>query len=560
MNHSIIDSVMLAKMLNGGYQQLLSQKEEINNLNVFPIPDGDTGLNMGRTLQGGIETIKEDASFKDMMKAFSKGTLMSARGNSGVILSQFFRGFAKGMTDIDEMTIADFSNAMESGRNQAYSAVVNPVEGTMLTLMTDGAEILKSNSGSIEDFESLFDILIPELEASLERTPSLLEVLADAGVVDSGGAGLLAIFRGMKKALKGEAIEVSEAEHTAPSSVAVSLLDENSEVEFGYCTEFILQLFSKKTEINRFDIDEFIEELTKLGDSIVAIRDEELVKVHIHTKTPEVPLAYAHKFGEFVTMKIENMTVQHNEIIAEDSESVLAKTTTNSAAPARPKKHQKFAVVTTCTGSGFKSLFEDFGADAVIDGGQTNNPSAEDFVNAFKTIDADYIVVLPNNSNIILTAEQAAKLYKDCDVRIIPTKSLAEGYSSLSLMDKYASDIDAFMNSMTYALNNVDTGLVSTATRDAEMDGIKIIKGEYVGILNKEIRISAINKLDAAVNLLKGYEDINDKDVLTVFYGKDVSEEEASVLEDLLCSEFPLLEIGIVPGLQDVYSFVMAIE
>ena len=553
MKHSIIDAGMLAAMLKGGYQELLSQRDIINNLNVFPIPDGDTGFNMGRTFQGGIETIREDSTFKEMMKSFSKGTLMSARGNSGVILSQFFRGFAKGLTDIDAMSVYDFTGAMGSGRDQAYSAVVNPVEGTMLTLMTDGYKCL--TNGDVLDFEGLFETLIPELEASLQRTPSLLDVLAEAGVVDSGGAGFLAIFKGMAKALSGESVETAEAASEEAPASSVMLLDENSEVEFGYCTEFILQLFSKKTDLDSFDIDAFIEELKKLGDSIVAVRDEELVKVHIHTKTPEVPLAFAHRYGEFVTLKIENMTVQHNEVIAEHSDSAAA-----TAPVPKKMKHQKFGVVTTASGEGFINYFKDLGADVVIDGGQTNNPSTEDFVNAFKQIDADYITVFPNNSNIIMAAEQAASLYKDCDVRIVPTKSLAEGYSSMSLMDKYASDIDEFMRSVTYALGNVTTALVSTATRDAEMDGVRIRKGDYVGIIDKEIRISGDSKLNTAINLLKGDEEIADKDVITVFYGKDVTEAEANDLENMLMEEFPLLEIGIVPGLQDVYSFVIAIE
>lgn len=555
MKHSIIDAQMLAALLKGGYQELLSQKEIINNLNVFPIPDGDTGLNMGRTLQGGIETLKDDSSFKDMMKAFSKGALMSARGNSGVILSQFFRGFAKGVADIDAMSVYDFAKAMKAGRDQAYSAVVNPVEGTMLTLMTDGSNCLDKDS--IVDFESLFEVLIPELKASLQRTPSLLDVLAEAGVVDSGGAGFLAIFNGMAKALSGEITAEEVHEEAAPKAAepVAMLLDENSEIEFGYCTEFILQLFSKKTDVENFDIDAFIEELKKLGDSIVAIRDEELVKVHIHTKTPEVPLAFAHQYGEFVTMKIENMTVQHNEVINEHSDSAAAKATSPKAS-----QHQKFAVVTTASGEGFISYFKDHGVDVVIDGGQTNNPSTEDFINAFSSLDADHIVVLPNNTNIIMAAEQAAELYKVCDVRIIPTKSLAEGYSSISLMDPFAANIDDFIRSMTYALGNVTTAMVSTATRDAEMDGVTIRKGQYVGIIDKEIRISGDDKLSTTINLLTGDEEISDKDVITVFYGKDVTEDEANALENLISENFPLLEVAIVPGLQDVYSFIIAIE
>ena len=546
MVHTTIDAELLRQMLKNGYQELMICKEEINDLNVFPIPDGDTGLNMTRTMQGGIESIGEGQSAGEMLKAFAKGTLMSARGNSGVILSQFIRGFAKDADDINEFTTEDFIRAGANGRDQAYSAVVNPVEGTMLTLMKDGASVLKVKKDQIGDFEGLFVILLSELEASLKRTPSLLDVLAEAGVVDSGGAGLLAIFRGMAKAVDGEIIEAVESSRPESVNSPLTLLDETSSVEYGYCTEFILQLFDRKYPVADFDIDRFIEGLKELGESIVAIRDEELVKVHIHTMLPETALGYAHKYGEFLTLKIENMTVQHNEIIGKDTCHKI--------------EHTKYAVITTSSGSGITEYFKGLGTDIVIDGGQTNNPSAEDFVNAFKKVDADHIVVLPNNSNIILAAEQAASLYDHPDIRVIPTKSLAEGYSSLSLMDKSAPDIDSFIEGLTYALDGVTTALVSTATRDANMDGVDIKQGNYIGIIDKTVACCNPSKIDAAVELVSGYEDIGDKDVLTVFYGKDVSEDEASEFESALSLKFPLLEIGLIPGNQDVYSFIMAIE
>ena len=547
MKHSIVDADMLATMLRNGYQELLSQKEAINNLNVFPVPDGDTGLNMSRTMQGGIESLESGISAGMLFKRFSKGALMSARGNSGVILSQFLRGLAKDTDLLDAITVYDFITAIENGRDQAYSTVVNPVEGTMLTLMTDATKILRARESEIYDFEDLFLVVLPELEASLQRTPSLLPVLAEAGVVDSGAAGLLAIFRGMAKAINGEILDEIASIEEANKTASIGLLDEDSSVEFGYCTEFIVQLFNKKIDVASFDIDAFIEELKKLGDSIVALQDENLVKVHIHTKEPEKALAFAHNYGEFLTLKIENMTLQHNEVIAHQAEEEKI-------------EHQKYAVITTSSGKGITEYFKGLGTDVIIDGGQTNNPSAEDFINAFKKVDADHIVVLPNNSNIILTAKQAASMYDHPDIRVIPTKSLAEGFSSLSLMDKFLPDIDSFVEGMTYALANVTTGLVSTATRDAEMDGVSVKQGEYIGIIDKTIKCSGTDKLAIARDLVLGYEDIDDKDVLTVFYGSDVTEDEVFKLQEELSDAKPMLEIGFIPGGQDVYSFIMAIE
>lgn len=547
MKHIIIDSLLLRDMLTNGFKELLNQKEYVNNLNVFPVPDGDTGLNMSKTFQGGVDSLIEADTVGGCLKSFARGALLAARGNSGVILSQFLRGFTKDTEDLDNFTIDTFIDAIANGREQAYASVVNPTEGTMLTLMTDAMNTLRENRASFNDFEDLFKALLIELEMSLKRTPSLLDVLAEAGVVDSGGAGLLAIFKGMAMAIDGELLDdiVIPEEST---STAIGMLDENDTNVFGYCTEFILQLFNNKIDVASFSVDKFIEDLTELGDSIVAVQDDIIVKVHIHTKTPEVVLAFAHKYGEFLTLKIENMTVQHNEVIAQ-----------SEAAEEMPE-HKDYAVIAVASGEGIIDFFKLIGADVIIDGGQTNNPSTEDFVNAIKKVNADHIVLLPNNSNIILTAEQASKMFDDMDIRVIKTKSIAEGYSCLSMMDQGADDIDRFITSMSSSLDNVVTGLVTTATRDTVIDGVDIKKDKYIGIGDKTIYTCDDNKVDCAYNLIKSIPDIDSKDVLTIFQGANVTDEEIEEFQDRVSSDYPLMEIGVVPGGQDVYDLIMAIE
>ncbi|MCQ2466938.1 MAG: DAK2 domain-containing protein [Clostridia bacterium] len=547
MKHVIIDSLLLRDMLTNGFKELLNQKEYVNNLNVFPVPDGDTGLNMSKTFQGGVDSLIEADTVGGCLKSFARGALLAARGNSGVILSQFLRGFTKDTEDLDNFTIDTFIDAIANGREQAYASVVNPTEGTMLTLMTDAMNTLRENRASFNDFEDLFKALLIELEMSLKRTPSLLDVLAEAGVVDSGGAGLLAIFKGMAMAIDGELLDdiVIPEEST---STAIGMLDENDTNVFGYCTEFILQLFNNKIDVASFSVDKFIEDLTELGDSIVAVQDDIIVKVHIHTKTPEVVLAFAHKYGEFLTLKIENMTVQHNEVIAQ------------SEAAEKMPDHKDYAVIAVASGEGIIDFFKLIGADVIIDGGQTNNPSTEDFVNAIKKVNADHIVLLPNNSNIILTAEQAAKMFDDMDIRVIKTKSIAEGYSCLSMMDQGADDIDRFITSMSSSLDNVVTGLVTTATRDTVIDGVDIKKDKYIGIGDKTIYTCDDNKVDCAYNLIKSIPDIDSKDVLTIFQGANVTDEEIEEFQDRVSSDYPLMEIGVVPGGQDVYDLIMAIE
>lgn len=566
MEHTVIDSQLLRDMFTNGYKELFNQKDYVNDLNVFPVPDGDTGLNMSRTLQGGVDALIDAPTVGGCLKAFARGTLMSARGNSGVILSQFFRGFVKDTEDLDVFTIDSFIDAIANGREQAYSSVVNPTEGTMLTLMSDAVVALNEARSSIKTFEELFNCLISTLEWSLQRTPSLLAVLAEANVVDSGGAGLLAIFKGMAMAIDGTILEniVVPAAENSDTAAPLSLLDEDGEIVFGYCTEFILQLFNSKTDVSAFNVDAFIEDLKTFGDSIVAVQDEVLVKVHIHTNTPEVVLTYAHKYGEFLTLKIENMTVQHNELgdnAPGAGASASHGTSVTAAASAEEElEHTEFGVIAVASGDGISDFFKMLGVKIIIDGGQTNNPSAEEFTKAIERVNADHIVLLPNNSNIILTANQAKSICSDKDIRVIETKSIAEGYSCLSMMDLYVSTVNELIDSMTASLDNVVTGLITTATRDTNMDGVEITKGNFIGLANKTIYSCCESRVDCAYNLIKGIPEIGMKEVLTIFQGKNVTEDELMELQDKVSADYPLMEIGIIPGGQDVYDYIMAIE
>ena len=534
----------LSNMFLNGYRNLLRNSDLINDLNVFPVPDGDTGTNMTRTLSGGVGNAKVSGSAGDYMKSFARGTLLSARGNSGVILSQFIHGLAEGMEGKEEISLADFSDAMALGERDAYHAVMKPTEGTILTLIRQGAAFLQENS--FDDFESCLKALIAHLRDVLQHTPELLPVLKEAGVVDSGGAGLVCIFEGMEAALRGEIIESegaadSSLKETAP--VATGSFGPDSVLEYGYCTEFILQLMHAKCDIANFSLQPMIDYYASIGDSLVAVMDGDIVKIHVHTFTPDKVIAYARQFGEFLTFKMENMSVQHSEVVGQRSE---------------PK--EKYAVVAVSCGEGIDSYFKEIGVKITVPGGQTQNPSAEDFLAAFRRANSEHIVVLPNNSNIILTARQAAQMFEEACVHVIDTKSMAEGYSALSMMDLYADTVEELLESMTAPLSGVTTGQVTTATRDTCMNGVTVKQGDHIGLADHKILSAASNAVDAAMQMLQALEDMEDKQVLTVFYGEDLSEDELEELQCRVESAYPLLEAGYIYGGQPVYSLIMAIE
>lgn len=539
-----LDGRQIYDLFLNGYLNLKHNMDTIDELNVFPVPDGDTGKNMTATIEGGVAGAnKEESNVGVLMDSFSRNTLLAARGNSGVILSQFIRGIAKGTKDKPSITIEEFLYAIKSGVNSAYKSVVKPVEGTMLTVMREGCESAIKQLSYIKDINTCLQLLIKGMKKSLKNTPELLPILKEAGVVDSGGAGIVCIFEGMLMSLSEDYVPM---EDFTPVSNSRINMDYNPEelLTYGYCTEFILQLQQAKTDIASFNIQDMITYLEGLGNSIVAVIEDTIVKVHVHSFEPEKVIAYARTFGELVTIKIENMAVSHN-----DSHSHNENT---------PK--EKYAVIAVASGEGIINYFKDAGVTAVVDGGQTNNPSAEDFFESFKKVNAEHIIVLPNNSNIVMTAEQAGKMYKDAEVHVIKTKSIAEGYSALSMMDLTLETVEDVISEMTCYLPNVTTGYVTTATRDALIDGIEIFKDDYIGLTNDTILSDSPDKIDAALILLKNLPDIDDKQVVTAFCGKDVTEEEKNNLCDYLLQMYPMIEIGTIDGMQEIYSFIFAIE
>lgn len=528
-------------MLKNGYRNLKRNMSVIDELNVFPVPDGDTGKNMTMTLEGGVAAV--DAELSDiggMMSTFSRASLLSARGNSGVILSQFIRGLCKGMKNKASLTVEDFVFAYNSGVRQAYKAVARPTEGTMLTVLREGGEALKDRD--FEGFEDCFAFLLEQMHLSLAHTPELLPVLKEAGVVDSGGAGIICIFEGLQAGLLGEEIDDNGAPLNPSVFADTSAFNEYSTLEFGYCTEFVLQLLHAKTDISAFSLEQMTAKLESLGDSIVTVQEDTLIKVHIHTFAPEKVLEYARSMGEFISLKIENMALQHNEVTA------------------KQLPHFTYAVVATAVGNEMAQYFKEIGAAAVIDGGATNNPSASDFVAAFDTFTADHIIVLPNDSNIVLAAKQAADLYKKTPVHVVETKTLAEGYSALSMMNTEAATVEAFMEEMAGGLPFVTTGMVTTATRDVVMDGVEVRKGEWLGLTKSSILSCSPDTLTCVMSLFAALEDMEDKQVVTVFCGKDVPESERTELEERFLEAYPLIEIGFITGGMEVYRYIFAIE
>lgn len=545
MQEQFMNGVRLHEIFEIGYRNLKKNIDTINDLNVFPVPDGDTGTNLVKTFGGGLHSVSTDIeNVGEYSKKLSQAVLLSARGNSGVIFSQFIYGIARGFEGLETIKFNDLTYAFKCAVEDAYKSIISPAEGTILTVIREAAEFLANKGEDYDDFQTGFSALLKQMKITLAKTPDLLPVLKEAGVVDSGGAGLVCFVEGICACLNGESVEdTPDFADSVATQVVGSNFGPDSELEYGYCTEFILQLMNAKTDISSFNLDEFIKPLQSLGDSLVAVCNDSIVKIHIHTFTPEKVLEYGRTYGEFVTLKIENMSVQHSEIEATEK-----------------KEHVKYAIVAVASGEGIVDYFYSIGATAVIDGGQTNNPSVDAFLNAFRSVDAEHIVVLPNNSNIILTAEQAADIYKDSDVRIIPTKSVVEGYSALSMMNLWCDTVEELIEDMSSGLGSIDTGYVTTATRDTVMDGVEVKKDKYIGIDNKTIINCSDNKVDTAYELIKTVVDEKEKEVIIVFYGASVNEEEMEDLKNRLENEYPLCDIGVINGKQGIYDFVISME
>lgn len=553
----IIDGELFKHVTLSGARNLKSNVVTVNNLNVFPIPDGDTGDNMYLTMSGGTERIKNfnSASVGDLATAFADGALLNARGNSGVILSQLFFGLAEGLKNLKSATVMQFANAMKQGVARAYGAVAEPVEGTMLTVAREAIEFTFTAVTEDTDAKDFFSSVLSEMKKSLERTPELLPVLKESGVIDSGGAGLVSILEGVVSAFDENAVlEVAATENTqAAKSIDFSKFNENSVMEFGYCTEMLLQLMRSKTDVDAFNVSELIAFLSGIGDSIVAVKVGTVVKLHVHTMTPYKVMEYCQRFGEFLTVKIENMTLQHNE-------SELAKEKSSlSEINAKVKRARKdYAVVTVASGKGIVNMFKELGADYVVSGGQTDNPSANDFIRAFDEVNADVIFVLPNNSNIILAANQAAEMYKKSVVRIIPSKSIGEGYSALSTLDVESGDTEQIVKSAIQDMSGASTGMVSHAIRTTVCNGVSVNKGDFMGFSNKEMIVSTPSKMQTAFALAKKLGE--NKSFVIAIYGKGVLDKEKSDFAEFIKNELPDVEFYEIDGEQEVYDFIMIAE
>ncbi len=547
-----INGKLFADMIKSASANLCNNAQTINDLNVFPIPDGDTGDNMLKTIEGGASGLNgNESTVSDIANKLADGMLLSARGNSGVILSQFFEGLREALDEKIEITVKDMCNAFDRGVKQAYSSVAKPAEGTILTVMREATEKTTVQSVNEVSFEQFFEIFLNEVYTSLDNTPELLPILKESGVVDSGGAGFAYIIEGMNRALHGDVVTSDKNSSIKYTVLDKTAFDANSEMKFGYCTEIVLQLLNSKTDIDDFKTETLIKYLESIGgDSIVAIKKDSKVKLHVHTFTPEKVLEYCHEFGEFVTLKIENMSIQHNETTVENR---------FVRHPPKEKERKRFGTVAVADGDGLIETFLQFGCDFVINGKQTMNPSTEDFIHAFNEVYADNIFVLPNNKNILLAAKQAATLYDESQIYIVPTATIAEGYAALTVLDYSSGDPENIIAELQNIIDSVDTGLVTYSIRDCSIHDVHIEKNDWLGLSGKEILADEKTKTDAAKRLIDRM-DKTDKEVIIAICGSDTTAAEISDVREYINKTYPRMELYEVDGGQDIYSFIFALE
>lgn len=548
-----LNGTQWADMVSAGAANLHAHMEEVNELNVFPIPDGDTGENMMLTMQGGVKAAKNVTN--DLSKTaaqISDGMLLGARGNSGVILSQFFAGIAQGFDRCREADLTTIEKAIESGVGCAFESVMTPTEGTILTVMREAGKYAeKQNCESVEEY---FRVFLEEARRSLAHTPELLPILKEAGVVDSGGAGLVYIAEGMYAFLTGKHLgEDAALSVNSGSTVDPTLFGADDVMKFGYCTELLLRLQTSKVDPDSFDTDTISAFLNEIGDSVVLVRNGTAVKLHVHTMTPHKVLEYCQQFGEFLTVKIENMMLQHNGNVRSEEEKKEA-VPTMALTPRRP-----FAVVTVATGEGIRRAFSEMGADEVIYGGQTMNPSAQDFLDSFARVNADVIFVLPNNGNVLLAARQAALMYRESDVRVIPTHSIGDGYAVLSMLDFDSGDASVIEQAMNAAMEGVITAEITHSVRDTEMNGVSVKKGDYIAIAEKKILSSGENREEVTIRAAEAL-DLEEHAILMLIRGNGVTEEDAQPIIDCIQKNYPLTELCVTDGGQEIYDYILVAE
>ena len=552
MNKEKIDGQTYLQMVVGGASVLGAHSGEVDDLNVFPIPDGDTGINMLQTIQGGADVTSNDEDISKEAKTVADAMLLSARGNSGVILSQFFAGVAKGLEGVENADSKSFADAFKSGVEYAYKAVVKPTEGTILTVMREATQ--KASEANTKTPNEFLDTFIEAAEESLIHTPDLLPVLKKAGVVDSGGAGLIYIIKGMKRALDGEEFVALQKKSEQVGELDLDAFDENSVLEFGYCTELLLRLQNAKTNVESFDSKTIISYLETIGDSIVAVKNGSIVKIHVHTMTPDKVLSFCQQFGEFLKIKIENMSLQHNNTTLpnenEDKDKLVVRVQKDKA---------PFAIIAVANGQGIKDAFLEMGADVIVDGGQSMNPSTEDFLNSFDEANAEKILVFPNNSNIILAANQAAKLYKDAEVCVVPTKTIGDGYAALSMLDTESGDLEIMSSGCQEATEGVVTAEISQCVRDADFDGVCVETGDFIGFVGKNILACSKNRKEAAKQTIDKL-DLDNHEICIIIKGEDADEDECAEIENYVSENYRSTELFFIDGGQQIYSYIIVAE
>lgn len=548
MSVSSVDVALFKKMMINGAINLQNHRADVDQLNVFPVPDGDTGTNMSMTITSGIREIEacESSSIIDNAKVLSRGALMGARGNSGVILSQFFRGFYVGLKELQHnfLNVEDFINCLDSGCKIAYKAVMTPIEGTILTVIREAVENVKNMTDGFSSIDDLLDAYVHEASKSLANTPNLLPVLKEAKVVDSGGAGFLSIIEGMNLALKGEILEVSDGKKE----------EKSKEVKFRNLYKVSLVVELKKPSY--FDAKELKASLSLLGDTVGVTKEDGNVNIHLNTNRPGRALELVLKVGTLLNIEIDNRKVLQSKP-AEEAPKAEAKPEAKPAEETAGSK-KDFALIAVCFGSGIVETFKELGVDYVIEGGQTMNPSTEAFVDAIKKVNAKNVIIIPNNGNVVMAAKQASSMVKDCNVEVILAKTIAQGYASLVAYNPEAT-MEENLEAMGAQIANVTSGEITYSIRDTEIGGVKIASGDYMGISNGEILVSKAKKDEVLHDLLSRII-TDDSEVITLFYGKDVKDEEVALVEKICLDINSNLDVELISGQQDIYSYIIAVE
>ena len=553
MEITSINSSQLSKMFLAGAANLDAKKEWINELNVFPVPDGDTGTNMTMTIMSAAREVGglgENPEMKALAKAISSGSLRGARGNSGVILSQLFRGFCKVVGEYEEVDVCVLCDAMQKAVETAYKAVMKPKEGTILTVAKGAADKALELVDETDDLVYFCDEVIKHADYVLSQTPEMLPVLKQAGVVDSGGQGLMQVLKGAYDALLGKEVDYSIDVPAAGSTFVKISAETEAEIKFGYCTEFIIVLNKPMTDEEELDFKAFLE---SIGDSIVVVADDEVTKTHVHTNDPGLAIQRALTYGSLSKIKIDNMREEHEEKLLKEAEQQALAAAEKKA---EPRKEMGFVAVSI--GEGMNEIFRGLGVDYIIEGGQTMNPSTEDMLNAIDNVNAETVFILPNNSNIIMAANQAASIVDDKEIIVIPTKTVPQGITAVI---NYLADVSAEENkeAMVEAIATVKTGQVTYAVRDTEIDGFEIKENDYMGIGDKTILAVGTDMNTVTIEMLEKMID-EDTKMVSIYYGSESSEEEAEVILEAIEEKYPDVDVEINDGGQPIYYYVISVE